>query len=162
VVAIAPDLKSPDRSDLRPRLVSEQIDMLLAPQRLGAILLSGFAGIALCISAVGIYGTVAYATSRRSREIGIRMALGAQSIDVLRLILSETGVAVAVGVGMGIASAAFMTKLLTQWLYNVTPLDPLSFAAAIAIVTVMAFAASLVPSWRAVRIDPVQAIQTPE
>lgn len=162
VKAIAPDLKSPDRSNLRPRLVSDQINMLLAPQRLGAILLSGFAVVALCISAVGIYGTVAYATSRRSREIGIRMALGAQSMDVLRLILSETGAAVVVGVGLGVASAALMTRLLAQWLYNVTPLDPLSFVAAVAIVTAMAIVASLVPSLRAVRIDPVEAIRTLE
>jgi predicted permease len=162
VTAIAPDLKSPDLSGLRPRLVSEQIDMLLAPQRLGAILLSGFAIIALCISAVGIYGTVAYATSRRTTEIGIRMALGAQSMDVLRLILSETGAAVAVGIGLGVASAALMTKLLTQWLYNVVPLDPLSFVAAVTIVAFMAITASLVPSLRAVRINPVQAIRTLE
>jgi len=160
VTAIAPDLNSPDFTYLRPRLVSEQIDMLLAPQRLGAILLSGFAAIALCISAVGIYGTVAYATSRRTTEIGIRMALGAQSADVLRLILLETGIAVVVGIGLGVVSAALMTKLLTQWLYNVTPLDPLSFVTAVAIVAVTAIGASLVPSLRAVRIDPAEAIRT--
>lgn len=159
VTAIASDLKAPDLTDLRPRLVSEQINMLLAPQRVGAILLSGFAVVALCISAVGIYGTVAYATSRRTTEIGIRMALGAQSRDVLQLILSETSAAVAAGIGLGVASAALMTKLLTQWLYNVAPLDPFSFVTAVAIVAVTAIAASLAPSWRAVRIDPVQAIR---
>lgn len=162
VTAIAPDLKSPEFTYLRPRLVSEQIDMLLAPQRLGAILLSGFAVIALCISAVGIYGTVAYATSRRTTEIGIRMALGAQSTDVLRLILFETAMAVVVGIGLGVASASLMTKLLTQWLYKVAPLDPFSFVTAVAIVAVMAIAASLVPSLRAVRVDPAEAIRTPQ
>jgi ABC-type antimicrobial peptide transport system permease subunit len=162
VAAVGQDLKIPKDPDLQPRLVSDQIDMLIAPQRLAATLLSGFALLALCISAVGIYGTVSYVTSRRTTEIGIRMALGAQSADVLSLILSETAIAVAVGIGLGVAGATLTTRLLTQWLYKVGSFDPFSFGAAIVVVALVSAVAALAPAWRAIRIDPVQAIKTAE
>jgi hypothetical protein len=142
------------------RLVSDQIVALLAPQRFGAALLSAFALLALCVSAAGIYGTVAFAVSRRTTEIGIRMALGARPVHVLSVVLLDTGVAVGAGAAAGLLGAGLTTALLRRLLYGVGPLDPASFAAGLLVTVAMATAAALVPSWRSVHIDPVRAIRT--
>lgn len=162
VTAIAPDLKLADTPELRPRLLSDQIAMLVAPQRLAAMLLSGFALLALCISGVGIYGTVSYITARRSAEIGIRMALGARTSDVLMLVLTQTAVAIAIGMGIGVAGTALAAKFLASWVSNVGALDPASVMAAIGVVALFAAVAAIGPCWRAMRIDPVAAIRTAE
>ncbi len=159
--AISPGLKvGSNTSGPAARMVSDQIVALLAPQRLGAALLSGFALLALCVSAVGIYGTVAFAVSRRTTEIGIRMALGARAVNVLSVVLIDTGVAVAVGAAVGLLGAGLTAALLRRLLYGVGPLDPMSFAAGLLVTVLMAMAAAVAPSWRSLNIDPVRAIRT--
>jgi hypothetical protein len=157
IMSVAPGLKPQ-----RPRLLSDQVDILLMPQRFGATLLSLFAILALCVSAVGIYGTVAYAVAKRTTEIGIRMALGAQRGDVLRLTLSESGVAIASGVALGLVGAGLTTRLLAHLLYEIHSSDWVSFTGAIVVMAAMAILACLVPAGRAVRVDPLKAMRTSE
>jgi predicted permease len=159
--AVSPALKvGSNTSGPAARMVSDQIVALLAPQRLGAALLSGFALLALCVSAVGIYGTVAFSVSRRTTEIGIRMALGARAVNVLGVVLIDTGVAVAVGAAAGLLGACLTAALLRRLLFGVGPFDPVSFAAGLLVTVLMAMVAAVAPSWRSLRIDPVRAIRT--
>jgi hypothetical protein len=158
---VSPKLKvASNASGPAMRMLSDQVIALLAPQRLGAALLSGFTLLALCVSAVGIYGTVAFAVSRRRTEIGIRMALGARAVNVLSVVLVDTGVAVAVGAAVGLIGAALTAALLRRLLYGVGPFDPMSFAAGLLVTVLMAMVAAVAPSWRSVHIDPVRAIRT--
>lgn len=151
---IAPDLKG-----LRAGLVSDEINAVLMPQRFGAMLLSILALVALSISGVGIYGTVAYVVARRRMEIGIRLALGARRFDVLALVLRQSATAVGTGVVIGIVGAVSTTRLLAHFLYEVTALDWIAFAGSIVLVVVLSIAAAVVPSVRALRVDPVKAIR---
>ena len=140
-------------------LVSERINRVLMPQRFGATLLSLFAVVALCVSAVGIYGTVAYSVTRRTTEIGVRIALGAGRRDVMLLVLSESIAVVGAGICIGVLGAASSTQLLGHFLYKVSGLDWVSFAFAVVVVMVTCCLAVLGPAGRAVRIDPVRAIR---
>jgi predicted permease len=158
--AISPELKvGSNTSGPAARLVSEQVAVLLMPQRFGAALLSAFSLLALCVAGVGIYGTVAYAVSRRTTEIGIRMALGARTVNVLSVVLIDTGVAVAVGMAVGLLGAGLTAALVRRLLYGVGPFDPMSLAAALLVTVLMAIVAAVAPSWRSVHIDPVRAIR---
>jgi predicted permease len=145
---------------MRPRVVRDQVNAVLMPQRVGAVLLSVFAFVALVVSGVGIYGTVAYAMERRRSEIGVRMALGAQSFDVLRLVLREFSIALAAGLALGLVGGAVAAKLLSHFLYQIDPLDLPSFSAGICGVLIAAMIAVLVPSARALNVDPVCAMRS--
>ncbi len=160
VALAAPDLVLSTNADRRPRLVSDQVETVLAPQRLAVSLLAGFAVLALCIVAVGIYGTVAYSVSRRTAELGIRIALGAPRASILRLVVSSTGGAFAVGTAIGVLAAVAVARALNPLLYRIDPSDLPSFVVAVVAVGLVAFCAALVPSWRATQIDPVQAIHS--
>jgi putative ABC transport system permease protein len=117
------------------------------------------AGLALVLSAIGIYGVLSYVVSRRTREIGIRVAIGAGRGQVLRLVLGS-GVALAlVGIAIGLAAAASLSTLMSTLLHDVEPLDPPTFVAVAVALTAVAIAASLVPAWRATRVDPVRALK---
>jgi hypothetical protein len=147
--AISPEMKvGSNASGPAARLVSEQVAALLTPQRFGAALLTAFSLLALCVAAVGIYGTVAYAVSRRTTEIGIRMALGARTANVLSVVLIDTGVAVAVGAAAGLLGAGLMAALVRRLLYGVGPFDPMSIAAGLLVTVLMAMVAAAAPSWR--------------
>ncbi len=159
VHTVAPDLKTPDFARLRPRLVSEQVDMILAPQRFGAELLAAFALVALCVSAVGIYGTVAYAVGQRTTEIGVRMALGAQASSILSLVLTETGIAVASGLLIGVAGTLVSSRLLAHSFSGIGAVDWLAFAGGACAVLVVAASASWIPARRAMQIDPARAMR---
>jgi predicted permease len=141
------------------RLVARQIDTVLMPQRFGAMLLSVFGLVALAITAVGIYGTVAYTVSQRTTEIGIRRALGAQRGDILRLVLRRTGVALVGGtlVGGGVALAG--TRTAEHFLYGVAATDLVAFAAAAGLLVVTTIVVALGPARRAARIDPARAMR---
>jgi predicted permease len=153
--AIAPDLRA-----LVPGLVSDRIDAVLTPQRFGATLFMLFSFLALGVSAVGIYGTVAYIVTQRRAEIGIRMALGARRTDVLLLVLRQSGTAILCGIVAGVVGAAFSTRFLEHFLYNIGALDRVSFAGAIAALSVVSVGAVLGPAVRALRIDPARAIRS--
>jgi putative ABC transport system permease protein len=164
IKVVAPDRKLARSGSLAfpgspARLLSDQILNLLAPQRFAASLLAVFGVLALAVSAVGIYGHVAYTVSRRTSEIGIRMALGARAIDVLRIVSFDAGIAIAIGACVGIVAAALTSRVLEHLLYGVTARDPFAFASALGVTVATATVATLIPAWRAVRIDPARSIR---
>jgi predicted permease len=141
------------------RPMAELIGNSLYAARMGAILLGVFAFIALALAAVGVYGVMAFSVARRTREIGIRMALGAERRDVLRLVLKEGMTLVAVGVVVGLTAAAAVTRLLASFLYGVSVTDAATFAAVPALLAGVALLACYVPARRATRVDPLVALR---
>jgi putative ABC transport system permease protein len=131
----------------------------LAPTRFAMALLTAFAVLALVLSAVGLYGVIAYTVSQRTREIGIRVALGAEPKRVARLVIGGGLRLAAGGVVLGAVVAAVITRALTSLLYAVTPADPVTFAIIVPLVAAIAVAASYVPARRALRIDPTEALR---
>jgi putative ABC transport system permease protein len=141
------------------RTMDEVVAATLSAPRFTGMLLGVFAALALVLSAIGIYGVLSYVVSRRTREIGIRVAIGAGRGQVLRLVLgSGVGLAL-VGIVLGLAAAASLSRLMTTLLHDVQPGDPATYAAVAAALTVVAIAASLIPAWRATRVDPVRALK---
>jgi predicted permease len=139
--------------------MDEVIAGSLAARKLSMILLGVFAALALLLSCVGIYGVISYVVGQRTHEIGVRMALGAQRRDVMRLVLGE-GIRMAlVGVAAGIAAALGLTHLMANELFGVTPQDPLTFAAVAIVLTLVALLACYIPARRAVRVDPMEALR---
>jgi predicted permease len=131
----------------------------LAARRFSMILLSIFATLALLLSSIGIYGVISYVVGQRTREIGIRIALGAQRSTVLWLMLGEGMKMAMTGVVVGIVAAAGLTRLMSQLIYGVSAADPVTFAGVIIVLTTVAFAACYVPARRAMRVDPMVALR---
>ncbi|HMO66778.1 MAG TPA: FtsX-like permease family protein, partial [Verrucomicrobiota bacterium] len=142
------------------RTLAQQKDGSLALQRMAATLLGGFGVLALLLAALGIYGVLAYSVSRRTREIGVRMALGAQLGDVLRLVVGQGLGLAAVGMGIGLAGAFGATRLLRSFLHGVQPLDPVTFAGVLVLLAAVVLAACWLPGRRAARVDPLVALRT--
>jgi predicted permease len=136
------------------QLVSESI----APERVLMVLLAGFAGLALVLAAVGVYSVMAYHVVERTREIGIRMALGAGRSEVLRLTLVRSMALTLTGIGLGIAGAWTVTRFLSTMLYGVKPTDPVTFVAVSLILACAASVASYIPARRAAKVDPMVAL----
>ncbi len=134
-------------------------DQQIKQERLLATLLTSFAGVALLLSCLGIYGMLAYAVNRRTSEIGLRMAIGAQRGDVIRMIIRDSLVPVATGIVLGLAASMASTRLITSFLFGVSPTDPLTMAGAIMLFLLVAWIAAGIPSWRASRIDPLVALR---
>ena len=131
----------------------------VAPTRIGAMVLGAFGALALLLAAVGLYGVVAYSVSRRTREVGIRIALGAERWQVLRMILGQGGRLALAGVALGALAAAGVARVLDSLLYGVSGFDPLAYGAAAGVLLLVAFAANLVPALAAARVDPVRALR---
>jgi putative ABC transport system permease protein len=131
----------------------------LAPARFTASLLAAFAALALVLATVGIFGVLSLLVARRHQEIGIRMALGASASAITGMILGRGMALAAIGVGAGLLAAVALTRVVTSLLYGVTELDPLTFAAAPALLVLVALVACLVPARRAARLDPVVALR---
>jgi predicted permease len=131
----------------------------IATKRFSMILLSVFAALALLLSAVGIYGVVSYLVGQRLREIGLRMALGAQRNDVLRLILGEGVKMALIGVGFGLTGALLLTRFIRQMLYGVSATDPITFVGVATVLTLVALAACYFPARRAMHVDPIVALR---
>ena len=127
--------------------------------RFSMLLLGAFAGLALMLAAVGIYGVISYSVSQRTHEIGIRMALGAQPSDVLHLVVRQGAAMAAAGVVIGLAGALALARLLTSLLYGISPTDSLTFVAVALLLAGVAAAASYIPARRASRIDPILALR---
>jgi macrolide transport system ATP-binding/permease protein len=124
-----------------------------------AWLMGTFAALALLLSAVGLYGVVAYSVSRRTREIGIRMALGAQRSEVLRMVIREGMLLAGVGVAIGVGAALGLTRLIASLLYGVEPWDPVVFVSVAVVLSLIALVAAYIPARRAMRVDPVTALK---
>jgi len=154
VHALDPDLVAYDVITLR-----EQVERASSSQRIAVTLLSVFGGIAVLLAAIGLYGVMSYAVSQSTRELGVRMALGARGTDVLRIVMSQGLRLTAFGVIVGTAIALAGTRLLGYLLYGVSPRDPLAFASAFAVMILAAAAACLLPALRATRTDPVRALR---
>ena len=131
-----------------------------APTRIGAALLGAFGALALLLAAVGLYGVIAYSVSMRTREMGVRMALGAEPGDVLGLVMRQGGRLALVGIGTGAVLAALVGQVLGSLLYGVSALDPIAYAVAAAVLLVVAAVAAFVPALAASRLDPLRALRT--
>jgi macrolide transport system ATP-binding/permease protein len=135
-------------------------DTTVAPTRIGALVLMAFGGLALGLAAVGVYGVIAYSVSRRTKEVGIRMALGAERGQVLRMVLSQGVRLAGAGIVLGAIASAAISRLLESLLYGVSGFDPLAYVAAAGLLLLIAGAANLVPAITASRIDPVRALRS--
>jgi ABC-type antimicrobial peptide transport system permease subunit len=140
--------------------MAEVLAPQLRPWRLGATLFSLLGGLALAVAAVGVYSMVAHAAGQRRHEFGVRIALGARAGTVLALVLGEGVRTVAAGVVLGAALALAAGRLVASLLYGVSPRDPAVLAAVAGTLVAAAVVASLVPAWRASRVDPVEALRT--
>jgi putative ABC transport system permease protein len=131
----------------------------LANRRFLLLVVGFFAAAALTLAAVGIYGVVAFSVARRTQEIGVRVALGAQRGDVLRLVVGEGARLAFLGVAIGIAVSFAITRFISSLLFGVSSTDPLTFASVAALLSLAALAASYVPARRAMRVDPMVALR---
>src|SRR5205814_10261898 len=129
------------------------------PQRIAVTLLGAFSGLALVLAAIGMYGVMSYVVSQGTRELALRMALGARASHLLRLVLSQGLILTAGGIGLGAAAALGLTRLLGYLLYKVSPREPIAFVSALAVIVIASVAACLLPAWRAARTDPVRALR---
>lgn len=134
-------------------------DQSMARTSFTLVMLAIAGGMALLLGLVGIYGVIAYAVSQRTREIGIRMALGAQPAGVLRVFVRQGLLLAGIGAALGLAAAAGLTRLMSSLLFGVTALDPLTYAAVSALLIAAAVLASYLPARRAMAIDPVEALR---
>ncbi|HJR60772.1 MAG TPA: ABC transporter permease [Vicinamibacterales bacterium] len=141
------------------KTMDEVVSRSVAQRRLLMMLLGIFAAAAMLLAAVGIYGVIAYSVTQRTREIGIRLALGAQRSDVLRMIVGQAARLALAGIVIGAAGAAWLTRLMADLLFEVRPLDPLTFAGVAAVLGSVALLASYLPGRRATRVDPVVALR---
>ena len=141
------------------RVFDEYISRALARPRFNALLLSIFAGTALLLTAIGIYGVLAYSVAQRTNEIGIRMALGAAQSNIFRLVVGQAMTLVAISLTIGLIGAIGATRLLTSLLFGVGAWDPITFASIVVLISFVAFVAAWLPARRASRVDPVIALR---
>ena len=137
----------------------EIISRSLSARRFAMILLAVFAVLALVLSSIGIYGVISYIAGQRTHEIGIRIALGAQRSDILKIVLGQGARLAVMGVAIGLAAAAGLTRLMTTILYGVSATDPVTFASVAIVLTIVALAACYIPARRAMRTDPMVALR---
>jgi putative ABC transport system permease protein len=141
------------------KTMNDVVSASAAPRRVPMLLLSAFAGVAMLLAMLGIYGVTAYYVTQRTHEIGVRMALGAQIADVMRLVLSRAMVLAVIGIGIGLAGAVAVTRYMTSLLFGVEPIDVVTFAGVSLILAAVVFIACLVPARRATKIDPLEALR---
>jgi putative ABC transport system permease protein len=139
--------------------MQEQVDRTTAIQRMAGAMLGVFGGLALVLAGIGLYGVMSYSVSQRTRELGLRMALGAGASTVMRLVMSQGLLLTAGGVVFGAAVGFAFTRLITPLLYHVSPRDPMVYGVALVVMMMAAMVACFVPAWRAMRTDPVKALR---
>jgi putative ABC transport system permease protein len=150
----------PDQPIIDIGLATDIVAESTAEPRFYLLLMSVFAGSAMLLAAVGVYGVTSYTVSRRTAEIGIRMSLGARSADAFRLILRRAIAITVIGLGVGLASALALARLLRGLLFEVSPTDPATYVIIAMVLFGVAMIASLVPAIRATRIDPLTALRS--
>jgi ABC-type antimicrobial peptide transport system permease subunit len=138
----------------------EQVDRTTSAQTIAVRLLGVFGAVAVLLAAIGLYGLMSFSVAQSTREMGLRMALGATQSNLLQLVVSRGLVLTASGVAIGLATALLLTRLMGYLLYQVSPRDPLSFGAALAVMLIASLAACFVPAYRAMRTDPIRALRT--
>jgi putative ABC transport system permease protein len=148
-----------DQSVADMRTLDQVVSASLAQRRLNTLLLTGFAALALLLAAIGVYGVISYAVEQRTREIGIRMALGATRGKVFRLVVGEGMLLALIGLGVGLVAAFGLARLMTSLLYGVAPSDPVTFLAVSILLSGVAFVASYIPARRATKVDPMVALR---
>jgi predicted permease len=141
------------------KTMTEHLGLALLPARVAGLTLGVFGGLALLLAAVGLYGLISYSVARRTRELGIRMALGARGGDVLRLVIGQGMRLTLVGVAVGLLGAFGVTRLLASMLYGVTPHDPTTYAVVALLLTGVALVACYLPARRATKVDPLIALR---
>jgi putative ABC transport system permease protein len=139
--------------------MDEYLSASVAAPRFNTTLLSIFAAVALVLTIVGLYGVMSYSVVQRTNEIGIRLALGAQSRDVLLMIVKQGSKLIVVGLAIGLAGAFAATRVIASLLFGVTTKDPFTFVAAAVLLAVVALLACYVPAWRATKVDPLEALR---
>ena len=140
--------------------MQDVVNASVSTQRITLILLGLFSGLALVLAGIGIYGVIAYSVAQRANEIGIRMALGAQRADVLRLVLAQGGRISASGIVIGSAASVGLARFMANLLYAVRALDPATFAAVAFMLALIAMVASYIPARRTSRVDPLIALRS--
>jgi predicted permease len=149
----------PNLAPLITDRLQDQIDEISYSQRLAVTLVAIFGAMALFLAAIGLYAVVSYTVSQGTRELGLRMALGADAKDLMRLVMSRGLLLTASGIAIGAIGAIVLTRLMGDLLYKISPHDPLAFGTAFAVITIASLAACFLPAWRATRIDPVRALR---
>jgi predicted lysophospholipase L1 biosynthesis ABC-type transport system permease subunit len=139
--------------------MQEQVDRTTAFQRASVSMLAVFGSLALVLAAIGLYGVMSYKVSQGTREMGLRMALGADTSDLLRRVLSQGLSLTVAGIALGAAASLLLTRLIVNLLYHVSPRDPVAFAFAALVMAAASLASCLIPAWRAARTDPLTALR---
>jgi putative ABC transport system permease protein len=140
------------------RTEEELIEKDIAPRRFALTLIGLFAGLALLVASIGIYGVISYTVTESTRELGIRMALGALKFDVLKMVLARGLKLVLIGIASGAVAALAAARVMATFLFNVSVYDPVTFAAVAGIFVMVALAACLIPARRATNVDPMVAL----
>jgi ABC-type antimicrobial peptide transport system permease subunit len=139
--------------------MEQRLSRALAPRRFNFVLIGTFSALAFLLAAFGIYGIVAYNTTRRIHEIGVRMALGAKQQDILQMILREGALLFALGEGLGLVAAFALNRMIASMLFRITPTDPSTYAGVSLLWAAVVFLACYIPAWRAARVDPMAALR---
>ena len=143
----------------RVQTLEQLLGTSVAPRRFNMLLLAIFASVALILAAIGLYGVMSYSVSWQTHEIGIRMALGANRADVLRLVVQQGMKITVLGLALGLVGAFFVSRVLIGMLYGISPTDPLTFTGVSIVLLVVALVACLLPARRATRVDPIVALR---
>jgi putative ABC transport system permease protein len=141
------------------RTMDTVLDASIAQQRMSMVVFAVFAGVALVLASIGLYGVVAHGVTERTHEIGVRMALGARRVDVLTLVVRQGMALVLAGIALGLLGAFALTRVMSTLLFGVTAKDPLTFMGVAALLTLVAFVACYVPARRATKVDPLIALR---
>jgi predicted permease len=139
--------------------MDDVIAQSMSPQRFNMLLLAAFAGLALLLAAVGIYGVLSYSVRRRVREIGIRMALGASQSNILRLVVGDGMKPILIGVAIGLTAAVALSRFMASLVFGVPPTDPLPFTVVALLLVVVGIVANTLPAYRATRVEPVRTLR---
>lgn len=141
------------------KTMREHLELMLFAPRMGGALLAAFGGVGVLLATLGLYGVVAYTVARRTREVGVRIALGAQPRDVVWLVIRQGMVLIGVGMAIGLALAVVAALPLERFLFGVSPTDPAAFLGVSAVLGAIGFVATLIPAGRAAGLDPVEALR---